>query len=54
MSFQWDAAKARLNIEKHDVDFADAIGVFEDEWAITIESQEVVQKIASSHWVEIS
>jgi uncharacterized DUF497 family protein len=41
MSFQWDAAKARLNIEKHDVDFADAVGVFEDEWAITIESQEV-------------
>ena len=41
MEFQWDEIKARLNLEKHDVDFADAVGVFEDEWAITLETQEV-------------
>ena len=41
MEFQWDETKARLNLEKHDVDFADAVGVFEDEWAITLEAQEV-------------
>ncbi len=40
MGFQWDAAKARLNLENHRVDFADAVGVFEDEWAITLETQE--------------
>ena len=39
MSYQWDPAKARANIEKHNVDFADAVGVFEDEWALTIKEQ---------------
>ena len=39
MSYQWDPAKARANLEKHNVDFADAVGVFEDEWALTIKEQ---------------
>ncbi len=39
MGYQWDPAKARANLEKHDIDFADAVGVFEDEWALTIEEQ---------------
>ena len=39
MSYQLDPRKATSNLEKHDVDFADAVGVFEDEWALTIEEQ---------------
>jgi uncharacterized DUF497 family protein len=35
MGFQWDAAKARLSLRKHGVDFADAVGVFEDAAALT-------------------
>jgi len=31
MGYQWDPEKAALNLEKHGVDFADAVGVFEDE-----------------------
>lgn len=41
MDYQWDPNKALVNLEKHNVDFADAIGVFEDEWALTIEEQDV-------------
>jgi uncharacterized protein len=41
MSYQWGPEKAQSNLEKHNVDFADAIGVFEDEWALTIEEQDV-------------
>ena len=39
MGYQWDPRKAISNVEKHGVDFADAIGVFEDEWALTIKEQ---------------
>ena len=35
MDYEWDARKARLNLEKHGVDFADAIGALEDELALT-------------------
>jgi uncharacterized DUF497 family protein len=37
MTFEWDPAKAASNRKKHGVDFADAVGVFEDDQAITIE-----------------
>ncbi len=37
MSYEWDPNKAKSNHKKHGVKFADAIGVFEDENAITIE-----------------
>jgi uncharacterized protein len=36
MDYQWDPMKAASNLEKHGVDFADAVGVFEDEWALTV------------------
>ena len=39
MSYQWDLKKAASNLEKHGVDFADTVGVFEDEWALTIKAQ---------------
>lgn len=42
MKFEWDPAKAASNRKKHGVDFADAVGVFEDELGITIEDQDAV------------
>ncbi len=35
MGFQWDATKARANLRKHGVDFADAVSVFDDPLALT-------------------
>jgi uncharacterized DUF497 family protein len=32
MGYQWDPEKADLSYKKHGIDFADAVGVFEDEW----------------------
>ena len=37
MSYEWDKSKAKRNVQKHKIEFADAIGVFEDERAVTIE-----------------
>ena len=37
MSFQWDPRKSRANLGKHKVAFADAVGVFEDPRAVTID-----------------
>lgn len=34
---QWDAKKAQANAKKHGISFADAVGVFEDPHAITID-----------------
>jgi len=36
MGYQWDPDKAQANLQKHHIDFADAVGVFEDDWALTI------------------
>ncbi len=33
----WDAQKARANLRKHGIDFADCVSVFFDDLAITIE-----------------
>jgi uncharacterized protein len=35
MGFQWDPAKARENLRKHGIDFADAVGGFDDPMALT-------------------
>lgn len=35
MSFEWDLKKAAGNLRKHQVDFADAVSVLEDERALT-------------------
>lgn len=37
MDYQWDRSKATSNRRKHGVRFVDAITVFSDEYAITIE-----------------
>ena len=36
MRYQWDRNKAATNLNKHGIDFADAVLVFSDEFAITI------------------
>lgn len=36
MSYQWDQNKAITNFHKHGIDFADAVSIFSDEFAITI------------------
>jgi uncharacterized DUF497 family protein len=35
--YEWDPGKAAANLKKHRVSFADAVSVFEDEFALTIE-----------------
>lgn len=36
MVFEWDERKARTNLEKHGIDFADAVAVLSDDLAIVI------------------
>ncbi|HEX6605308.1 MAG TPA: BrnT family toxin [Chloroflexia bacterium] len=36
MDYEWDSDKAHSNIDKHHVDFADAVQVFSDPLALTI------------------
>ncbi len=36
MDYKWDAEKARSNFTKHGVHFADAVGVLEDDRAVTL------------------
>ena len=36
VTFEWDEQKRRLNLQKHRVEFADAVTVFEDPNAITL------------------
>lgn len=42
--FEWDPAKAATNYRKHGVHFADVVGVFEDERAVTIEDLSVEEE----------
>lgn len=35
-AYEWDPEKAEANQRKHGVDFASAVGVFEDDRAVTI------------------
>lgn len=37
MDYEWDKNKAASNLAKHGVHFADAVAVFEDDQALTIE-----------------
>ncbi len=40
MSYEWDPNKEKSNFRKHGIKFADAVGVFEDENAITLEDDD--------------
>jgi uncharacterized protein len=37
INYRWDPAKAKANVKKHGLEFADAVGVFDDPEAITLE-----------------
>ena len=40
MQFEWDPDKAESNHRNHGVDFADAVLILEDEFAITVPDQD--------------
>lgn len=40
MDYEWDPRKAKENVRKHGVDFADAVIALEDENALTIEDSD--------------
>ena len=40
MEFEWDPGKAKANLRKHGVDFADAVIALEDENALTVEDSD--------------
>ena len=40
MDYEWDSKKAKGNLKKHGVDFADAVVALEDENALTIEDKD--------------
>jgi uncharacterized DUF497 family protein len=42
MDYQWDPKQSSINKQKHGIDFSDAVGVFEDEWSLTIK-QEIIR-----------
>jgi uncharacterized DUF497 family protein len=39
VNYQWDPEKAKSNRKKHGVSFADAVAVFSDEFALTVEDE---------------
>jgi len=39
--FEWDRRKAEINLKKHAVDFADAVAVFSDDRAITLQDDSI-------------
>lgn len=36
MACQWDREKAAANLNKHGIDFADAVSIFSDDLAVTV------------------
>lgn len=40
VSFEWDPIKAAANSRKHGVQFSEALGVFSDDYAITMKDDE--------------
>jgi len=44
VEFEWDELKARSNLRKHRVDFADAVSVLEDPRAVTIADEEAADE----------
>src|SRR2546423_14141310 len=44
VAYEWDPKKAASNLRKHKVDFADAVTVFEHEFAVTIDDDEAEEK----------
>lgn len=44
MGFEWDENKRHSNLIKHRVDFVDAVGVFYDERAMTVEDPDSINE----------
>ena len=44
VEYEWDDRKARSNLEKHGIDFADVVSVLEDELARTIPDEEATER----------
>jgi hypothetical protein len=44
MTYEWDPAKARANLRKHGIDFADAATVFSDDYALTIPDDDAAEE----------
>jgi uncharacterized DUF497 family protein len=44
MKYQWDPDKAKINHQKHGVRFTDAISVFMDDLALTIEDDSAFER----------
>ena len=42
--FEWDENKRNLNIEKHGIDFIDAIHVFDDPLRVEVETMRGIEK----------
>lgn len=50
MAYEWDATKARRNLRKHGVDFADAVAVLEDEFALTLKDSSTDEE---ERWISV-
>ena len=44
VAYEWDPKKAASNLRRHKIDFADAVAVFEDDFAVTIDDDEPQEK----------
>ena len=44
MDFEWDENKRHANLIKHQVDFVDAVGVFHDDRAMTVEDPDSISE----------
>ena len=44
MDFEWDENKRHSNLIKHQVDFVDAVGVFYDDLAMTVEDPDAINE----------
>ena len=44
MRFEWDPPKAEANLRAHGVSFAEAVTVFEDDFALTREDADAVEE----------
>jgi uncharacterized DUF497 family protein len=49
--FEWDPHKDRANVRRHGVNFADAVGVFEDERAITVRDE--LTAVDEQRWLTV-
>lgn len=50
-AFEWDEAKARADLRKHGVDFADVTAVFEDGRAVTV--KDVITAVDEQRYLTI-